>query len=77
VTGYNGWCGSGNLYNAKWYKHEDDMNTLSMMYPNHSFVLDGVGEEYPDVWKLYAKNGRTKKVEAIISFPPVDLDLLI
>lgn len=64
-------------YHGKWYTHEEDMIKLSKKYPDYAFEINGVGEEYPDIWRLYAKNGKIKKVQAIISFPPVELEYMI
>lgn len=56
----------------KWYHHDDDMEHLSQQFPDTLFTLQGVGEEYPDIWRKYYKNGKGYKVMAEITFPPFD-----
>ena len=46
----------------KWYDHVHDMTILSKEYPNLIFVLEGVGEEFPDVWKAWFHNGEWERV---------------
>ena len=40
-----------------WYSYHDDMITLSMEFPDITFVLSGKGEDADDVWTNYYKNG--------------------
>lgn len=64
---------SGDTYHSCiWYDHEEDLKNFSLLYPDTLFMLTGEGEENKDLWKLYVKNGKSKKVKAIISFPPVN-----
>lgn len=53
----------------KWFEHEDDLICISKKYPDLLFVLEGVGEEHPDIWKKYFKNGKSVRYSATISFP--------
>jgi hypothetical protein len=46
----------------KWYKHDENMCTLSKKYPNICFCLEGEGEENGDTWKLYYVNGISSEV---------------
>ena len=54
---------------TKWYNHEDDIIALSKDYPDIIFVLEGVGEEFPDAWRMWAHNGEGEKVHAEIHYP--------
>lgn len=55
---------------CKWYQHEETLRKFSKIYPNAVFVLDGVGEQYPDIWRKYFKNGKMQSVIAKIIFEP-------
>lgn len=59
----NGW---------KWYNHEEDIRKVSLRFPDVLFTLHGVGEEYPDIWIKYFKNGKMQRRDAIITFEPFD-----
>ena len=61
--GYDPFC-----QDVKWYGHELDMILFSKNYPDKIFILNGVGEEYPDIWRKYFKNGKIQTEQAIISF---------
>ena len=59
-------------YNAKWYDHDEDFCKLSEMLPDVLFELFGVGEEFPDAWKKYYKNGKllcTVNAEILYNIP--------
>ncbi len=62
---FESWTGD----EMKWYGHENDMAALSKEYPNVLFILNGVGEEFPDAWCLWAQNGAVEKVYAEIKIP--------
>ena len=53
----------------KWYSHKEDMIVLSKEYPDYIFIVDGVGEEFPDAWRMWVKNGIAEKVYAEIKYP--------
>lgn len=59
LTSYN-MTATGELTKAIWedYEHDYDLIEFSKKYPNALFILDGVGEEYPDIWRKYFKNGK-------------------
>lgn len=57
ITGY-GWGSDLSLYDAKWYDFDKDMKAFSKLHPNTIFQLDGEGEESPDIWRSYYKNGK-------------------
>jgi hypothetical protein len=56
----------------KWYDHEKDIINLSKKFPNVLIELDGEGEETGDIWKLYAKGGKTQRVKAELKFADFD-----
>ena len=53
----------------KWYDHEDDMIALSKNHPNVIFIVEGVGEEFPDAWRMWVHNGIMEKSYAVIKYP--------
>ena len=53
----------------KWYDHEADMTALSKEFPNILFVLDGVGEEFPDAWRKWFYNGAVEASYAEVVYP--------
>lgn len=71
LSGYDSW-GDSELWEVKWYSWKNDLKETSEKYPNEVIILDGVGEEYPDIWRCYAKNGKLQVVEANITFPEMD-----
>lgn len=56
----------------KWYEHEENMLKLSRRYPDIVFKLKGIGEEFPDIWIKYFKNGKMQKCIAKIMFDDYD-----
>ena len=38
---------------VKWYDHEKDMSYIAEQFPEMYFLLDGVGEEFGDLWHEY------------------------
>lgn len=64
------------LQGVKWYTHRENMITLSKLYPSVLFILEGHGEEQGDDWRMYFKNGNTKKVSPTITWPVVDFNNL-
>lgn len=55
---------------CKWYDHEEDLKTLSKKYPGTVFILDGEGEEYPDIWRKTFFRGKMHVAKASIEFLP-------
>lgn len=53
----------------KWYDHEENMITLSKEYPNILFVLEGIGEEFPDAWRKWFHNGEFEASYAEVVYP--------
>lgn len=66
---------SGTVSDLKWYDHEADMAEVSARHPGAFITMDGNGEEDGDVWRLYACNGKTEKVEGKIVFPKTTLSI--
>lgn len=66
----------GEFKEVKWYEHDGDMVTLSEKYPNLLFILNGVGEEFPDFWRKYYKNGKFVEVRGEVTFSDPDLTSL-
>ena len=42
---------------VKWYSHDEDMTSISKMFPESIFKLSGSGEDCDDLWDCYYKNG--------------------
>lgn len=57
---------------CKWYDHEEDMKELSKQFPEVLFTLSGNGEDCPDLWKKYFRNGKIQRAEAEIIYPEFD-----
>jgi hypothetical protein len=55
----------------KAYKTEQILQDIVDFFPGHEWsgYIEGVGEEYPDVWRLYVKNGVVNRVEPKIVWP--------
>lgn len=58
ITGYSHEEG-GDLYDAKWYEHQENMKEFSKLYPDQLFQLNGEGEESGDIWREFYKNGKS------------------
>jgi len=61
---------------CKWYCHEYNMKSLSKIYPETLFLLEGEGEESEDIWQKYFKNGKMQVCKAEIVFPKFDESLM-
>jgi len=72
ASGY-GWEGEDEdscfMYGVKWYDYPEDMLKLSREYPKVLFTLRGVGEEQPDIWVHFFKNGIMSGGRAAINYP--------
>ena len=59
----------------KWYRHDEDMCRISMLFPEATFRLDGNGDDPDDQWYSLYKNGRTERIKAQIVWPnPVRIE---
>lgn len=79
-TDYDLFTERGNkLYaTGSWYDHDIDMLNLSERFPEVLFILDGVGEEYPDIWRAFYMNGKTYHIRAPeLVWPPFDKENLV
>ena len=52
----------------KWYDHYDEMVTLSKEFPSLYFQLEGLGEDYNDMWREYFHNGEAMHSDAKIIY---------
>ena len=71
IESYNGWSG---LFDdtVKWYEHDEDMKAYSKLHPLVLFKLSGVGEEQPDLWIKYFRNGLVQLENAVITYGEFD-----
>ena len=53
----------------KWYNHVEDMENLSIEFPEYWFVLYGEGEESGDLWKEMYHNSLYQRINAEITYP--------
>lgn len=60
----------------KWYDYDKDMRAFSKKFPGIIFLLEGIGEEQPDMWKAWFMNGKMFRAEAVITYPDFNPDLL-
>jgi hypothetical protein len=64
VSGYS----SIDCDGIKWYDHEEDMRKVSLMFPDATICISGIGEEQPDMWKKWFRNGKMKTANATITY---------
>lgn len=57
---------------TKWYNYEDHCRLVSLDFPSATIIISGVGEEQPDMWKHWFRNGKHKKCVAEITFNEPD-----
>ncbi len=62
--------------NGTWYSHEEDLKGLSSTFPDKLITVKGYGEEQPDIWVAYFKNGKSYRMDAQIVFPEFHEGLL-
>ena len=63
------------LDSVKWYEHESDMKAFSLQFPNHIFVLDGIGEDGERMRKYFC-NGKMQDAKPIMTYEEFDKDKL-
>jgi hypothetical protein len=61
---------------CKWYGHQDELRSFSLLHPEALFKLEGEGEESCDIWVEYYQNGKMQLCKAKISFDGFDESLL-
>lgn len=57
---------------CKWYEHQAQMKSFSILHPNVLFTLHGEGEENDDLWNEYYLNGKVQVEKATIQIAPFD-----
>lgn len=57
---------------VKWYNHDDDMKRISIQFPDMTFMIEGHGEEFGDLWRCYYKNGEQEFCRGEIFFEEPD-----
>jgi hypothetical protein len=62
---------------VKWYEHKEHMMSLSKLYSDILFRLEGHGEEPDDKWVMYFLNGKSQTCKAIITFEEYDNSKLV
>lgn len=58
---------------VKWYDFEKDLEELSKQYPQYVFVMDRNGEDWDDVERVLAYNGKLSWGVVRIEWPDTDL----
>jgi len=71
ISGY-GFESGLSIYGVKWYDALENMKSVSKLYPDVLFTLDGEGEEAGDIWTAYFKNGKMQYEKAVIQTAPFD-----
>jgi len=61
---------------CKWYEFDEHMTTLSKLYPNVVFQLDGDGEDADDKWRYYFCNGKSQDASPEIVYPEINYEQL-
>jgi hypothetical protein len=62
---------------TKWYDYEKDMKAVSKKHPKVVFKISGVGEEQPNLWEAYFKDGKMQMCKAKITFDSFDENALL
>tara|TARA_R110000850_G_scaffold7933_1_gene28877 strand:+ start:97 stop:399 length:303 start_codon:yes stop_codon:yes gene_type:complete len=82
VTDYEQEISEASDYNScfydeiKWYSHKLDMIEYSKKHPDTLFKLTGEGEDQPDMWQEYYKNGKTHRIEGVVFFEEFHIEAL-
>ncbi len=66
----------GTVDNVKWYDHDIAVSWLSEQFPDVLFILSGNGEDSPDLWTAYFKNGKVQHAAATITYDLFDEEKL-
>jgi hypothetical protein len=62
---------------CKWYSHDEDMIAISKQYPSCVFTLQGIGEEYPDMWRKYYFQGKVQTTGVRLAYDTFDKSKLV
>ncbi|MHC4121523.1 MAG: hypothetical protein ACYSWO_28970 [Planctomycetota bacterium] len=54
---------------CSWYEHEEDMSRISRVFPEATFTLTGIGQQFGDAWKKRFRNGEVEEVRALLEWP--------
>ena len=73
ISGYTG-LSFKSTCNCKWYDMKEDMQKVTLEFPQVTFFVEGNGEEQGDIWKAVFKNGKYKIVKPLITWPDLSLD---
>lgn len=57
----------GNADACKWYPYKEDMCEFSKKFPEHTFLLEGNGEEWDDWWKCYFRKGKYQQLNGNVT----------
>lgn len=60
------------IENNKWYKSNEDLKEFSKKHPEALLLLEGEGEDSPDFWREYWKNGKVQRIIAKIVYDEYD-----
>jgi hypothetical protein len=52
-----------------WPGMDEEMREFSKQWPDVVFYIHGEGEEDPDLWDAYYKNGQAQYCPAVITYP--------
>ena len=53
---------------CKWYCYEKDMRKVSLMFPGAEIMISGNGEESPDFWRAWFKDGKMKFSKGVVTY---------
>ena len=53
---------------VKWYSNSEDMQKISIQFPDMVFKLEGHGEEFGDFWREYFHNGESEHCRGNLTF---------
>lgn len=53
---------------CKWYNCHDDMRKVSLMFPGAEIMISGNGEEAPDFWRAWFKDGKMKYSKGVVTY---------
>ena len=59
-----------------WYSHQTDLAAITPNWPDQLFVLTGEGEEFPDFWKEYHRNGKVTALQGEVTYPEFQENML-